>query len=300
MPAVDSEAHFADRLVRAVRRTGTPTLVGLDPRYDRLPSGLQRHDASDPQAKAQAFVEFCRGIIDVVADLVPAVKPQAAFFEQLGPCGMAALAEVIAYARSKNLLVILDGKRNDIGSTAERLCRRLLGRQEPKCLGRRRADGQPLPGRRQPHAVCRRRHERGEGVFVLVKTSNPGGKTFQDLVADGKPVYRHVADYGRAALAGGIGRSLRLWRGRGRRRGDVSRASRRAARRDAAHLVSRARLRQPGGHGPRRGRRIRCKRPRRDRQQLAGHHLRACAARVCRAIRRRPLAGRRRRPRRAT
>ena len=73
---------------------------------------------ADPAVRAQAYRSFCNGIIDVVAPWVPAVKPQAAFFEALGPLGMAAMADVVRYARSKDLLVIIDGKRNDIGSTA--------------------------------------------------------------------------------------------------------------------------------------------------------------------------------------
>ena len=134
-------------------------------------------------------------MIDVVAPLVPAVKPQAAFFEQLGPDGMTVLAEVIAYAQQHGLLVILDGKRNDIGSTATAYAEGMLGPRRPKPLGRRRPDGQPLLGRRQSPALHRRGSQRAAGVFVLVKTSNPGGRMLQDLVAEGRPIYRHVADY---------------------------------------------------------------------------------------------------------
>ena len=80
-------------------------------------------------AKARAFAKFCNEIIDVVAPLVPAVKPQAAFFEELGPPGMIALGQVIARAHDRGLLVIVDGKRNDIGSTAEAYARGYLGRE---------------------------------------------------------------------------------------------------------------------------------------------------------------------------
>ncbi len=203
---MDTAAHFADRLVHAVRRTGTPALVGLDPRYGQLPSGLQGHDASDPQAKAQAFVAFCRGIIDVVADLVPAVKPQAAFFEQLGPCGMAALADVIAYARAKNLLVILDGKRNDIGSTASAYADGYLGDAHHSAWGADALTVSPYLGDDSLTPFIDVATERGSGIFVLVKTSNPGGKTFQDLVADGRPIYRHVAEYVERCSAKSAGR----------------------------------------------------------------------------------------------
>ena len=111
---------FADRLDAAVRRCHNPVLVGLDPRAENLPAGMFFGDpkGQDWPAMAAAYGRFCRGVINVVAPLVPAVKPQAAFFEQLGPTGMIVLADVIAHARQKGLLVILDGKRNDIGSTA--------------------------------------------------------------------------------------------------------------------------------------------------------------------------------------
>src|SRR4051812_40837461 len=117
--------HFADRLIAAVRSKGNPVLVGLDPRPENLPAGLIAGD--ELNAKAGAFSSFCRGVIDVVAPLVPAVKPQAAFFEQLGPPGMQALKTVVDYAASKGLLVILDGKRNDIGSTATGYAEAYLG-----------------------------------------------------------------------------------------------------------------------------------------------------------------------------
>ena len=88
---------FADRLAAAVKNRRNPVLVGLDPRAESLPEGMLPNGAeADPAEKAAAYGRFCRGVIDVVAPLVPAVKPQAAFFEQLGPAGMAVLAEVIA------------------------------------------------------------------------------------------------------------------------------------------------------------------------------------------------------------
>ena len=94
-------AHFGDVLVEAVRRTRNPVLVGLDPRYEQLPLGFRVAGPATAEQQAAAYVAFCRGVIDVVAPLVPAVKPQCAFFEQLGPAGMTALAEVIRYAAKR-------------------------------------------------------------------------------------------------------------------------------------------------------------------------------------------------------
>ena len=187
---------FADRLSAAVDTYRNPALVGLDPRSEMLPEGLLA-DArwKDPGAVAEAFVQFCRGVIDVVSSLVAVVKPQAAFFEQLGPQGMAALADVVDYARGKGLLVILDGKRNDIGSTATAYADGYLGSEGQSRWGADALTVSPYLGDDSLKPFVDVAVERAAGVFVLVKTSNPGGAMFQDLVADGMPIYRHVAKY---------------------------------------------------------------------------------------------------------
>jgi orotidine-5'-phosphate decarboxylase len=188
-----TSTHFSDRLTAAVRRVGNPVLVGLDPRAESLPAGLLSGEGTE--AVARAYVAFCRGVIDVVAPLVSAVKPQAAFFEQLGPAGGFALKEVIAYAASRGLLVILDGKRNDIGSTAEGYAQAFLGPGESSPWGADALTVSPYLGDDSLQPFFDVALSRGAGIFVLVKTSNPGGKRFQDLIADGRPVYRHVAEY---------------------------------------------------------------------------------------------------------
>jgi orotidine-5'-phosphate decarboxylase len=222
---------FADRLDAAVRRCRNPVLVGLDPRRESLPAGILPDSATAKQASlaeiAAAYGRFCRGVIDVVAPLVPAVKPQAAFFEQLGPEGMTVLAEVIAYAQQQGLLVILDGKRNDIGSTATAYAEGMLGRDGQSPWGADALTVSPYLGDDSLQPFIDVASQRAAGVFVLVKTSNPGGGMLQDLVAEGtvpifagtvpifvsakmglspspqhpspqtkrQPIYRHVADY---------------------------------------------------------------------------------------------------------
>ncbi len=181
---------FADRLAAAVRRCGNPVVVGLDPRWEQLPECLRREGDGLPQ-RAAAFRTFCCEILDVVASRVPAVKPQMAFFEELGPAGMVALAEVIEHARQRGVLVVLDGKRNDIGSTAEGYARAYLGEATPW-----RADCltiSPYLGDDSLTPFVKQAKQAGAGLFVLVKTSNPGGRTFQDLVVGDRPLYRHVA-----------------------------------------------------------------------------------------------------------
>ena len=99
---------FADRLYEAIRERRTPVMVGLDPRYDLLPGQLRPTGSqAGLSVRAAACAEFCRGVIDVVAPLVPIVKPQAAFFEEIGPPGVVALGQTIQYAQTKGLLVVV-------------------------------------------------------------------------------------------------------------------------------------------------------------------------------------------------
>lgn len=181
---------FADRLAAAVRHCGNPVVVGLDPRWEQLPV-LLRGVSEDPAAKAEAFRKFSCEILDVVAGRVAAVKPQMAFFEELGPAGMLALADVIEHARHLGVLVLLDGKRNDIGSTAEGYARAYLGAGSAW-----HADAltvSPYLGDDSLTPFVKQAKHQSAGIFVLVKTSNPGGRTFQDLNINGQPLYRHVA-----------------------------------------------------------------------------------------------------------
>src|SRR4051812_34294749 len=130
--------HFADRLAEAVRARGNPVCVGLDPRWESLPLALRRrHGADSLEAVADAYEEFCGRVLDVVANVVPVVKPQAAFFEACGPAGMAALQRLLDRARGLGLLTILDGKRNDIAATAAAYADAAL-------------DGTPIEGGRFP------------------------------------------------------------------------------------------------------------------------------------------------------
>ena len=188
-------AAFIDRLATAVCLRQTPVLVGLDPRWERLPPSLRKSATAKPKERARAYVDFCRGVVDAVAGLVPAIKPQMAFFEQLGAAGILAMKDVVAHAHAQGLIVILDGKRNDIGSTAEAYADGLLGAGQKSQGGGDALTVSPYLGNDGLEPFVRVATDREAGVFVLVKTSNPGGKQFQDLVADGRPLYRHVAEY---------------------------------------------------------------------------------------------------------
>ena len=181
-------AAFGDRLAEAIERKRSQLVVGLDPRLDLLPVELR----GDPPA--EAISRFSRGIVDAVAPHAVAIKPQLAFFEALGPDGMRACEEVCAYARAAGLLVIADGKRGDIGSTARAYAAAYL---EPRAGADAVADAltvNPYLGRDslEPFlAACRRE---GAGIFCLVKTSNDGGADVQDLVLrDGHPLWQQIA-----------------------------------------------------------------------------------------------------------
>jgi orotidine-5'-phosphate decarboxylase len=211
---------FGDRLAEAIERKRTQLVVGLDPLPELLPVELagDAHEGRDHAAAACA--RFCCGIVDAVAPYAVAVKPQLAFFEALGSDGMRAFEDVCAYARSAGLLVIADGKRSDIGSTARAYATAYLeGAAQPPVRDSarpNRGQGEGVrgnrevpPGTRPPLAdamtvspylgrdslepllgACRRQ---GAGLFCLVKTSNEGGE-IQDLaLSDGRPLWQHVA-----------------------------------------------------------------------------------------------------------
>src|SRR5436309_12906142 len=166
---------FADRLAAEVERKRSQLVVGLDPRTELLPVELRGDIA-----------RFCCGIVDAVAPHAVAVKPQLAFFEALGPAGMAAFDQVCTYARRAGLLVIADGKRGDIGSTARAYSDAYLEGDPP------RADAltvNPWLGRDsvEPYLAAARRAQ--AGVFVLVKTSNAGADVQDVVLKDGRPLW---------------------------------------------------------------------------------------------------------------
>jgi orotidine-5'-phosphate decarboxylase len=185
---------FSDRVADAVERKRSQLVVGLDPRLDLLPVELRGEGVHGRPAAAGAVERFCNGIVDAVAPYAVAVKPQAAFFEALGADGWAALEAVCAYARAAGLLVVLDGKRGDIGSTARAYAEAYL---EPRAEGPPLADAltiNPYLGEDsvEPFLAAGRRH--GAGTFFLVRTSNAGARDVQEAVlSDGKPLWRHVA-----------------------------------------------------------------------------------------------------------
>jgi orotidine-5'-phosphate decarboxylase len=186
--------NFGDRLCDAVRRAGNPVLVGIDPRPENLPPGFRARFGPGRAGTAEAFAAFGREVVEVVAPIVPAVKFQAAFYEALGPEGMAALRDSARHARERGLIVLLDGKRNDIGSTAEAYAAAYLAGGEDPPWHADALTVNPYLGGDGIEPFARAASRNGRGLFVLVRTSNPSAGDFQDLVADGRPLYRHVAE----------------------------------------------------------------------------------------------------------
>jgi len=178
-------ALFADRLLDKVRAKDSRCVVGLDPRIDQMPAFVSKSGA------CLAITEFHELVLDAVADLVPAVKPQLAFFEQYGVAGIQAFENTVRAARQRGLLVIADGKRNDISSTAEAYANAYLG-------GGFDCDAltvTPYLGRDSlvPFVEACKKH--GKGLFVVLKTSNPGSQDFEDqrLAETGRPLYEKIA-----------------------------------------------------------------------------------------------------------
>lgn len=185
---------FADRVAEAVERKRSQLVLGLDPRPDLLPLELRAAAHAGRAAAADACARFCCGLVDAVCPYVVGVKVQLAFFEALGADGLAAFEETCAYARAAGLLVIADGKRGDIGSTARAYAEAYVQRPEE---GEPRVDAltvNPYLGEDslEPFlAACRRS---GTGLFVLVKTSNRGSADLQELaLSDGRRVWHQVA-----------------------------------------------------------------------------------------------------------
>lgn len=187
-----------DRLIEKIASLQNPTVVGLDPDLSRMPEFLLRDafakHGETAEGAAEAVTAFNRGIIDAVCDIVPAVKPQCAYYERLGWQGMRALAETVRYAKSRGLFVIADGKRQDIGSTmtayaAAFLGKTAVGHSEFEAFG---ADALTVGGYLGTDGVAPlldacRTYDRG--VFVLVKTSNPSSGELQDADMGGEPLF---------------------------------------------------------------------------------------------------------------
>lgn len=197
-----------DELIKKIKEMNNPTVIGLDPRYDMLPESVKGKYKRDINGICEAFLEFNMKLIDSVYDIIPAVKPQMAFYEVYGPKGIECFRKTCEYAKSKGMIVIADGKRGDIGSTAAGYSSAYLGNAD--------VDDQrnmyhidfltvnPYLGSDGIKPFIKDCEINDKGIFVLVKTSNPSSGELQDLeLQDGKKVYEKVAN-----MVSSLGESL--------------------------------------------------------------------------------------------
>jgi orotidine-5'-phosphate decarboxylase len=188
-------APFGARLDAAVRARESVVCVGLDPDLSRLPAAVWQGVRAGPAGTARAVERFCGGIIEAVAEHAVAVKPQLAFFEAIGPPALSALERICVAARAAGLLVILDGKRGDIGSTSAAYAAAYLS---PAIEGSGpRGDAltvNPYLGDDGLEPFVETSRANGRGLFVLVRTSNPGSAALQELeLAGGGQLWERVA-----------------------------------------------------------------------------------------------------------
>jgi orotidine-5'-phosphate decarboxylase len=192
--------RFCDRLVESIRKAGNPCVVGLDPRIDLMPAFVKKGRGRPTKETVRAVIrDFHEVVLDAVADLVPAVKPQLAFFEQYGSAGIEGFEDTVQAAKRRGLLVIADSKRNDIAST-EAYAEAFLG--ETDVLGEKQKAFDTDAMTVTPYLgqdsllpfveVCRRD---GKGMFVVLKTSNERSRDYQDQVLQttGRPLYESIA-----------------------------------------------------------------------------------------------------------
>ncbi len=196
--------NAADRLLKAIDEKQNPSVVGLDPRIELIPEFLKEeaeNEGVEPFGIVyNAITKFNRAIIDEIADIVPAIKPQMAFYEQYGHWGVRAMEDTIVYAKNRGLFVIEDVKRSDIGSTAQAYADGHLGMVKKVDTFRTSSFGADmvtvnpylgLDGIKPFTDVCK---EFDKGIFVLAKTSNPSSGELQDLMLKtGEPVYEKIA-----------------------------------------------------------------------------------------------------------
>lgn len=175
-----------DELCELIIKKDNPTVMGLDPKLEYIPEAFRAGKST-----GEALFEFNRALIDAAADIVPAVKPQSAFYELYGLEGLTALDKTIRYAKAAGLFVILDAKRGDIGSTASAYAEAYFG---PDSAGADCITVNPYLGSDGVLPFISAAEKYDKSLFVLVKTSNPSSAELQDKIVDGRPLYRAVGE----------------------------------------------------------------------------------------------------------
>lgn len=205
-----------NKLIEKIKKTNAPIVVGLDPMMKFVPEHIRKAAFAEYgetlEGAAEAIWQYNKGIVDAIYDLVPAVKPQIAMYEQFGIPGLMAFKKTVDYCKEKGLIVIGDIKRGDIGSTSEAYAVGHLGKVQ---VGEKSYYGfdedfvtvNPYLGSDGVNPFINICKEEKKGIFVLVKTSNPSSGEFQDRLIDGKPLYElvgeKVAEWGEQCMGDG-------------------------------------------------------------------------------------------------
>ncbi len=188
-----------DRLIEEIKEKNNPTVIGLDPRYDMIPECVKSKYPQTLEGVGSAIIEFNKALIDATFDIIPAVKPQIAFYEMFGISGMKAFKETCKYAKEKGMIVIADMKRGDIGTTAQGYSNAAIGKTPIGDLKQSIFDVDfvtvnPYLGTDGIKPFVEDCREYGKGIFILVKTSNKSSGEIQDLeTKDGEKIYEKVA-----------------------------------------------------------------------------------------------------------
>lgn len=202
---------FIDRLIEQIQLKKTPCIVGLDPALARMPQSWLDSQGINPQsslaASAEAIYQYNLMVLDAIADLVPAVKPQSAYYELFGSAGIIALEKTIKAARDRDLLVVLDVKRGDIASTATAYAKSYLPTVPSRPLEADAITIVPYLGKDCLEPFFEEAIEWGKGIFVCVKTSNPGASIIQEQKINDRYLYEIVADLIKPASDKSIGES---------------------------------------------------------------------------------------------
>lgn len=188
-----------DTLIEKIIEKKSPIVMGIDPKYESIPNCIKEKYSKDLAGFAKSSVDFAKKLIDYTYDIIPAIKPQLAYFEMMGPDGLKAFYEITKYAKQKQMVVIADSKRGDIGTTSKAYSNTFLGRtlineNEHEVYNADFVTVNPYMGSDAVSPFIEDCEKYNKGIFVLVKTSNKSSGELQDLnLEDGKPIFEHVA-----------------------------------------------------------------------------------------------------------
>lgn len=188
-----------DNLIEKIIEKKSPIVMGIDPKYESLPNCIKENYSKDLNGLAKGTVEFAKKLIDATYDIIPAIKPQLAYFEMMGPEGLNSFLEISKYAKEKGMIVIADSKRGDIGTTSKAYSNAFLGKTEIENNSQTIYNSDfvtvnPYMGFDAVGPFIEDSQKYNKGIFVLVKTSNKSSVELQDLnLENGKKVYEQVA-----------------------------------------------------------------------------------------------------------